>query len=175
MDLIRAGVFIAELRKQQGLTQEQLGEKIGVTNKTVSRWERGVYLPPPDALLSLSQIFNVSIDEILSGRRFPQNPLKTAVEKVPSPIGSASCFSLKEKIIFYKRKWLKEHLALLFFWGVCVLGIFLCSLFLKSPLLLCASMLLLVLLHAKRNNQMMTYVEEKVYGSCLPPSKAGKR
>lgn len=42
MDLIKSGNFIAELRKKQKLTQEQLGEKLGVTNKTVSRWETGV-------------------------------------------------------------------------------------------------------------------------------------
>lgn len=42
MDLIKIGIFIAELRKKQKLTQEQLGEKLGVTNKTVSRWETGV-------------------------------------------------------------------------------------------------------------------------------------
>ncbi len=42
LDLIKIGKFIAELRKENGLTQEQLGDKIGVTNKTISRWETGV-------------------------------------------------------------------------------------------------------------------------------------
>lgn len=42
MDLVQIGKFIAELRKEQKLTQEQLGEKIGVTNKTISRWENGI-------------------------------------------------------------------------------------------------------------------------------------
>lgn len=41
MDTIKMGKFLKELRKEKGLTQEQLGEKIGVTNKTVSRWENG--------------------------------------------------------------------------------------------------------------------------------------
>ena len=51
MELTQIGKFIAELRKEHGFTQEQLGDKIGVTNKTVSRWETGTYLPPADALL----------------------------------------------------------------------------------------------------------------------------
>ena len=68
MDLIQIGKFIAKLRKEQGLTQEQLGEKIGVTNKTVSRWETGVYLPPADAMLALGELFNVSVNEILRER-----------------------------------------------------------------------------------------------------------
>ncbi|MCM1314299.1 MAG: helix-turn-helix domain-containing protein [Muribaculaceae bacterium] len=63
MDLISIGKFISELRKQQGLTQEQLGEIIGVTNKTVSRWKNGVYLPPADALIIISEKFGVSINE----------------------------------------------------------------------------------------------------------------
>ena len=66
MDLQLIGKFIAELRKEQELTQEQLGEKLGVTNKTVSRWETGAYLPPAEALLAMSDLFSVSINEILS-------------------------------------------------------------------------------------------------------------
>lgn len=42
MDIQKIGVFLAQLRRQRNLTQEQLGEKLGVTNKTVSRWETGV-------------------------------------------------------------------------------------------------------------------------------------
>lgn len=45
MDQIKIGKFIAALRKDKGMTQEQLGEKLGVTNKTVSRWENGNYMP----------------------------------------------------------------------------------------------------------------------------------
>ena len=69
MDLVQIGKFIAELRKEQELTQEQLGEKIGVTNKTISRWENGYCLPPADVLLAMSQLFNVSVNEILSVKR----------------------------------------------------------------------------------------------------------
>lgn len=70
MELIKIGNFIAELRKKQKLTQEQLGEKLGVTNKTVSRWETGTYLPPAEALLAMSELFGVSINELLSGKSF---------------------------------------------------------------------------------------------------------
>ena len=44
MDLVRIGKFIAQLRKEQALSQEKLGEALGVTNKTISRWETGTYL-----------------------------------------------------------------------------------------------------------------------------------
>lgn len=42
MDLKKIGIFIAKLRKEQGMTQEKLGDKLGVSSKTVSKWERGV-------------------------------------------------------------------------------------------------------------------------------------
>jgi transcriptional regulator with XRE-family HTH domain len=46
MDTKKVGSFLKSLRKEKELTQEQLGEKLGVTNKTVSRWETGNYMPP---------------------------------------------------------------------------------------------------------------------------------
>ena len=45
MDQIKIGSFITQLRRENSLTQEQLGERLGVTNKTVSRWETGTYMP----------------------------------------------------------------------------------------------------------------------------------
>ena len=69
MDIIKTGEFIAKLRKDKGLTQEQFGDKMGVTNKTVSRWETGKYLPPADILLLMSELFDVSINELLAGQR----------------------------------------------------------------------------------------------------------
>ncbi len=69
MDMQKTGRFLAELRKKMNLTQEQLGERIGVTNKTVSRWENGNYLPPVEMLQILSRLYNVSINELLSGER----------------------------------------------------------------------------------------------------------
>ena len=57
MDQIKIGKFIAALRKDKGLTQEQLGEKLGVTNKTISRWENGNYMPDVEMLSLLSKEF----------------------------------------------------------------------------------------------------------------------
>ena len=46
MDMQKIGSFLAALRKERNLTQDELGAQIGVTNKTISRWETGNYLPP---------------------------------------------------------------------------------------------------------------------------------
>ena len=72
MDTKKMGTFLAKLRREHNLTQEQLGEKLGVTNKTVSRWENGNYLPPAEMLQALSELYNVTINEILSGERLPE-------------------------------------------------------------------------------------------------------
>lgn len=69
MDQIKIGKFISELRKEKNLTQEQLGEKLGITKNAVSKWERGLSLMDIALLEPLSEIFGVSIDEILNGER----------------------------------------------------------------------------------------------------------
>ena len=63
------GKFLKELRKEKDMTQEELGDKIGVTNKTISKWENGNYMPPIDVLMLLSEMYGVSINEILNGRK----------------------------------------------------------------------------------------------------------
>ncbi|MBQ7783357.1 MAG: helix-turn-helix transcriptional regulator [Oscillospiraceae bacterium] len=69
MDTKKIGAFLKELRKEKGMTQEQLGERLGVSNKTISRWETGNYMPPVDCLNMLSDIYDISINEILAGER----------------------------------------------------------------------------------------------------------
>lgn len=69
MDTKKIGIFLKALRNEKGMTQEQLGEKIGVSNKTISRWETGKYMPPVECLNMLSDIYNISINEILGGER----------------------------------------------------------------------------------------------------------
>lgn len=81
MDVQKIGIFLKELRKQNNMTQEQLGERLGVTNKTVSRWETGNYLPPVECLKLLSDIYQISINEILAGKRLNENEYKEVSEE----------------------------------------------------------------------------------------------
>lgn len=164
MDLIQIGKFMAALRKEQGLTQEQLGEKIGVTNKTVSRWETGAYLPPADALLALGELFSVSVNELLSGRRLSAEEYREAAEENLTLAIGESSFTLKEKVEFYKKKWLKEHMAAMCLWGICVLVVFVICLVLKKEYLgFTAAALMLIVGHGWRNNAMMAYVERNAF------------
>ncbi len=81
MDVQKIGAFLAELRKERNLTQDELGMQIGVTNKTISRWENGNYLPPVEMLQILSNKFEVSINEILNGERISNNDYKDISEQ----------------------------------------------------------------------------------------------
>ena len=69
MDLVKTGRFLQELRKEKGLTQEQLAEQMGVARRTVSRWETGSNMPDMDILIDLSDLYEVDLREILSGER----------------------------------------------------------------------------------------------------------
>lgn len=58
---------IIKLRKEKGLSQEQLGYELGVTRQTVSKWELGMTTPEMDKLIEISELFNISLDELLKG------------------------------------------------------------------------------------------------------------
>lgn len=67
MDQIKIGYFIAERRKAAGLTQSALAEKLGVTNRAVSKWENGRSLPDASIMLALCDILKISVTELLKG------------------------------------------------------------------------------------------------------------
>lgn len=71
MNQAAIGRFIAELRHEQNLTQAELAERLGVTNKTVSRWECGNYLPDIAIMPELAAELGVTLSELLAGERFP--------------------------------------------------------------------------------------------------------
>ena len=69
MNQIKIGRFIAECRKKANLTQMQLAEKLGITDKAVSKWERGVAMPDTSIMLELCDILNINVNELLSGEK----------------------------------------------------------------------------------------------------------
>ncbi len=109
MDMVKMGSFLAELRKEHHLTQAELGEKLGVTNKTISRWETGNYMPPGEMLEELSNMYDMTINELLSGRKLTTEEYKEMAETNIKETLKESAFTLKERQDFFKKKWLKEH------------------------------------------------------------------
>lgn len=81
MDLIRIGQYIAGKRKALGLTQKQLAEKLGVSDKSVSKWERGVCLPDVSLYTELCAALGIGINEFLSGDDIAENDLPRRAEE----------------------------------------------------------------------------------------------
>ena len=165
MDMVKMGSFLAELRKENNLTQAELGEKLGVTNKTISRWETGNYMPPVEMLEELSNMYAMSINELLSGRKLSTEEYKQMAETNIKESLKASTFTLKEKTEFYKKKWRKDHIFTIV---ICTISWIVLLLALKlqgvEPYLIgTVGGLLALLYYAVLNNRMMAYVEEHAY------------
>lgn len=75
------GKFIAELRKEKELTQKELAEIINVSDKAVSRWETGKGYPDVTSLVSLSEYFGVSVNELLAGKRLTVDNIKETADE----------------------------------------------------------------------------------------------
>ncbi len=67
MDQLKIGRFIAECRRQKQLTQLQLADKLGITDKAISKWERGIAMPDTSIMLELCDILGISVNELLNG------------------------------------------------------------------------------------------------------------
>ena len=81
MDQVEIGKFIAEMRKEQGLTQRELAEKLLISDKTVSKWECGNGLPEVSLMLPLCKILQISVNELLSGKRLHSSEYQRNAEE----------------------------------------------------------------------------------------------
>lgn len=98
MDQIRIGSFLKELRKEKGLTQEQMAEKLNVSGRTISRWETGNNMPDISLLMEIAELYEVSISEIISGERKSEN----MNEEVKDTADVMATYATSEKEIMIK-------------------------------------------------------------------------
>ena len=99
MNQQKTGGFLKELRKEKGITQEQLAEVFGVSSRTVSRWENGVNMPDLSLLAEIADYYNVDIREIIDGERKSENMDKEIKETVLK----AAEYTDNEKMVLLKR------------------------------------------------------------------------
>ena len=102
MDQEKIGKFIANLRKEQKLTQEQLAEKLGVTDKSVSRWENGKTMPDISMLSILANELNCTIQELLNGRKMTKEELLDLRETINNLVEYESNQQIKKDKKFNK-------------------------------------------------------------------------
>ena len=82
MDLIKIGKFISSLRKEKNITQELLAQKLYITDRAVSKWERGLSLPDADKMLDLCNILEISVNELLNGERIDMKDYEKKTEEL---------------------------------------------------------------------------------------------
>jgi transcriptional regulator with XRE-family HTH domain len=100
MDYQRTGLLISDLRKEKGLTQKELADKLGITDRAVSKWERGLGCPEISLLDDLSRILDISILEILKGRKLDKDEIFNNENIIESMSYSKENFKRKLKKYF---------------------------------------------------------------------------
>ena len=95
MEQQKIGVFLRQLRRERGLTQEQLAERLGVSNRSVSRWENGATLPDLGLLVELADFYQVDLGELIRGERCEMPAEETA--------GLLADYSSQEKALLTRR------------------------------------------------------------------------
>lgn len=81
MNQERIGKFIQECRKSKNMTQTELAEKFGITDRAVSKWERGLSLPDASIMIELCNYLDISVNELLSGEKIMENEYKIKAEE----------------------------------------------------------------------------------------------
>ena len=104
MDLVKIGSYIAEKRKKLGMTQKQLAEKLGKSDKSVSKWERGICLPDVSVYLELCEILGISLNEFLAGEDIEVTNVEKKSEDTLIQISKDSS---------HKQRYLKKIIAVL--------------------------------------------------------------
>ena len=104
MDLIKIGKYIAGKRKSLGMTQKQLAEKLGMSDKSVSKWERGVCLPDVSVYRELCSILGISLNEFLAGEDIAQENLiqkseTNIIEVIRDNINKQKCLKVMKCIL----------------------------------------------------------------------------
>lgn len=81
MNQEKIGKFIAECRKENGFTQTALAEKLGITDRAVSKWENGKSLPDPSIMLELCALLEITVNELLTGEKVNMESYRERAEK----------------------------------------------------------------------------------------------
>ena len=119
MDVIKIGKFIQEKRKEKKLTQEELAEKLFITDRAVSKWERGLSLPDADKMLELCDILDINVNELLNGEVIDMKDYNKKTEELLVELSRQE--ELKNKQLM-TNMWVLLIVDALFYTGILVLA-----------------------------------------------------
>ena len=142
MNLIKIGKFIADCRKSKNITQEQLAEKLFITDRAVSKWERGLSLPDADKMLDLCNILGINVNELLIGEKVEMKDYEKKTEELLIEMAKQEERMNKKSIM---NMWIISITAILFYIGIIMISAMTLQ---EGPVLgaiICVSTLLLVI------------------------------
>lgn len=163
MDQVKIGKLIAECRKAKKLTQVELANLLGVTDKSVSKWENGICLPDVSLYMKICEILDITLNEFFSGERLTDESFKQVADSNLLSALENSTFTLRDKIDFFKRKWQKDHFLEIVV-VMLVIIVFIIYGFIKGNGLQYIFMIIGFISGVIENNKMMAYVEKNAYG-----------
>lgn len=101
MDQKKTGNFLKELRKEKNFTQEQVADKLGVSGRTISRWETGAYMPDISLLVDIAEMYDVDVRDIIDGERKDKD-MNSEVKEVAVKMADYSAMQTENL-----KKWIK--------------------------------------------------------------------
>lgn len=120
MDMLKIGKFIARLRKERNITQQELAEKLDITDRAVSKWERGLSLPDAGKMLELCNILNINVNELLLGEKMNINDYNNKTDQLLVELSRQE--ENKNKIIM-TTMWILVITTMIFYMGILLLAV----------------------------------------------------
>ena len=120
MDMLKIGKFIARLRKERNITQQELAEKLDITDRAVSKWERGLSLPDAGKMLALCNILNINVNELLLGEKMNINDYNNKTDQLLVELSRQE--ENKNKIIM-TTMWILVITTMIFYMGILLLAV----------------------------------------------------
>ena len=166
MDQKRTGLYIAEKRKQNNMTQAMLAEQMHVSKNAVSKWERGLNLPEVSSMPQLCQILGITLNELFAGEDIKEKVFPVTADQNLLKALQNSSYSLQERIVYFKRKWRKEHLSDCIFSmiGWCVLMFVLYVRSMDIEMIMIVGTLVALVMIIVLYNRMRAYIEANAFG-----------
>jgi len=142
MDLDKIGKFIANLRKKNNLTQEELAEKLMVTDRAVSKWERGLSLPDAGKMIDLCNILGINVNELLIGEKLEMKDVNKKTDELLVELSKQEEISNKKIMV---SMWVILITAVLFYAGIIALAATTLEKGTLLGIIICSATVLLVL------------------------------
>ena len=163
MEQEKIGRLISHLRREKKLTQKELATYLGVSDKSVSKWERGICLPDVSLFKPLCEVLGITLNEFFAGEKLKEENYKEKADENLLHSLENSTFTLKEKIEYFKNKWKREHFFELIVMMI-VIVFFIIFGFIKDKKEITFAFIIIGFISGIiENNRMMAYIEKSAY------------